>query len=147
MCIRDRSLNEERVLVSDVGSMLGSSGEKTVLGILNQLDVGLYEIQDFHSKMKVDLTSCERVSGFIPENCAVLATGLYNEQVFVIRKLELPEIQPQHESYKLFASQDVFGAKSKLSRIFSKILTIEASLQKEDGFQKQTQQQLSLIHI
>lgn len=131
-----KNKSQDSIEISAIGSLLGSTGEKTVLGLLTQQELGTYYLEDNHTKVKISTKSIKEVEGFFVEGNIVLARGEYNEtdSRFHVKSFLHPLVD--YKDFSAFLqNKDTFGAISKVERILSSLLSLELgklSLDPED---------------
>ena len=114
-----------RILISDVGSLLGSAGEKNILGIIFQSEYSMFYIQDFFHKVKLELDANVISNGFIVEGNVVIATGVYRGDAFKVRQLSQPLIENKTEFENLVENKDWFGVKGKVEKLLGSLLSFD----------------------
>jgi len=129
--------------ISEVGSLLGSKGEKNVLGIIFQGENNQYYLQDLTTKMTVKFEAgvVAGNQGFFLNNQIVIATGVYKSDVFLVKSLAQPEVN-QTSVEKHLSNKDYFGAHAKLNKLLGDLLRLEIGELKSlslNGSQSQSQ--------
>jgi len=128
--------------ISEVGSLLGSKGEKNVLGIIFQGEKNEYYLQDLTTKITVKFEpgALGGNNGFFLNNQIVIACGIYKSDLFLVKSLMQPQVD-QGSVEKHFV-KDYFGAHSKLNRLLGNLLRMEMgelkALHKNNSAQNQT---------
>ena len=112
--------------IVEIGTLVGSLGQKMIFGVLIELDLGNYYLQDLYSKVRLDLTSCQPAKGFICIGNAYIIAGEYKSEAFKVLNFILPEIETRSQSTE---NKDVFGADSKFLRLYGEVLNLEVANQ------------------
>ena len=103
---------EEGAELSTINSLLGVSKEKKyIMGLLSQLEDGVFYMEDLSGTIRVDLTVCERSIGLFTENCVVLAAGeVRPDGVFEVLELTFPPSEKRAATREATSAIDFFGA-------------------------------------
>ena len=123
-----KNKSQDSCEISAIGSLLGASGSRTILGLLTQQEFGSFFLEDSYTKVKLNTKALQEANGFFVEGNVVLAKGRYNDTDNTFHVQEF--IQPLID-YKEFSGymqrKDTFGAATKAERILSNLLSLELS--------------------
>eukprot|EP01132_Coremiostelium_polycephalum_P003661 gene3661-4559_t len=95
--------------ITPLSSLLGSSGEKYVLGMITQITEGQYYLEDTNTNVPLDLSHAKLDLGLVTENSIVIARGEFINNCFHADKLILPFIEEREQSLSFLNGVDLFG--------------------------------------
>jgi hypothetical protein len=127
----EKRADEYSIPVINIGSLLGSQGPKYIVGVIVEIEQGTCYMQDYHSRVKLDLKNTEKSQGFILEFNVVVAYGVFMDTVFKVEKIMLPDVFTGISSSNEVV--DKFGTKTKLNNALSKLVNLETELISEAG--------------
>ncbi len=108
------------VRITPIEGLLGSSGEKILLGIIVQVEEGRYYLEDPTAQVPIDLSMGEFLSdGFITEHSICLVEGEMVDGVLVVKRIGHPIYEPRKDAIDAIglANSDLFGAIPTLSEL------------------------------
>lgn len=97
--------------------------EVVVLGLLTQLEEGIFYLEDPSGAVKLDLKNVKFHSGIFCEGCFVMADGEYNDGIFRVSGLGFPPPELAKSSRVYFETQNTWGGPSKKLLKYSRLLT------------------------
>jgi DNA polymerase epsilon subunit 2 len=95
--------------LTSIDSLLGGAGEKTVLGLLTQIQDGKWFLEDERSYVQLDLSDALMTPGFFTENSIVIAQGDLQNDIFSVKVLGMPPAENRKETEFSFPALDFFG--------------------------------------
>ena len=110
----------DAVKITPIEGLLGSSGEKILLGIIVQVEEGRYYLEDPTAQVPMDLSAGEFLSdGFITEHSICLVEGEMVDGILVVHKIGQPIYESRKEAIAAIglANSDLFGAIPTLSEL------------------------------
>ena len=111
--------------ICEIGSLVGSHGQKFILGVLIELELQTLYLQDVYSKVKLDLSKAEPSHGFISTGNVYVVAGEYMNEVFSVKRFLLPEYESRKRTLKNYGSFDFFGTEKKIFGLYGKIMNLE----------------------
>lgn len=87
-----KSNGKDTSMISTIDSLIGSRGEKIVLGILTKNDGKNWILEDLNSSIKLEFCSPERNSGFFCEGCILLVQGESHDGIFKVSCIAHPPL-------------------------------------------------------
>lgn len=115
--------------LTGIESLSGSKGEKLVLGMLTQLEEGVWFLEDLNGTVRLDLSQASVTAGLHTECSFVIAQGLYIEDegeapLFQVSAMGTPPLETREDSIialgrnaNLFGGQYDLGESSELSKL------------------------------
>jgi len=99
----------EDMLVCSVDALIGARGTKLVMGMLSQLEDGIWYIEDGNASVQVDIREAN-VTGLITENSFVLVAGsMRADGIFDVSVMGSPEAEVRSESNVSLGDNNFFG--------------------------------------
>jgi len=111
---------EGAVRITSIEGLLGSVGEKILLGIIVQVEEGRYYLEDPTAQIPIDLSMGEFLSdGFITEHSICLVEGEIVDGILVVKRIGHPIYESRKEAIDAIglANSDLFGAIPTLSEL------------------------------
>ena len=108
------------VKITPIEGLLGSSGVKILLGIIVQVEEGVYYLEDPTAQIQIDLTMGEFLSdGFITEHSICLVEGEMVDGILVVKRIGQPIYESRKDAINAIGLQnsDFFGAIPTLSEL------------------------------
>lgn len=110
----------DAVKITPIEGLLGSVGEKILLGIIVQVEEGRYYLEDPTAQIPIDLSSGEFLSdGFITEHSICLVEGEMMDGILVVNRIGHPIYESRKDAIDAIglANSDLFGAIPTLSEL------------------------------
>ena len=110
----------DAVKITPIEGLLGSVGEKILLGIIVQVEEGRYYLEDPTAQIPIDLSSGEFLSdGFITEHSICLVEGEMVDGILVVNRIGHPIYESRKDAIDAIglANSDLFGAIPTLSEL------------------------------
>jgi len=85
--------------LSTIDSLVGSSGEKIVLGMLSKIDGENWYLEDLNSSVKLVISEIDKNTGFYCEGCVVLVQGVLVDTLFYVSCFIMPSLAKNPESF------------------------------------------------
>jgi len=101
-------IEKKSIKITGIGSLLGTKGHKHVLGIVLQIGIESYCMEDENARVTLSLKSNIKSFGYINDGFVVIATGFYKEGILEVSNFELPEIETISESRKIYTDNDIW---------------------------------------
>lgn len=102
---------KERLELTGIDALLGRTGVRVVLGLLAELEEGVFALEDSHSSIPLDLSSADVTPGLFTRHSIVLAEGeVMPTGVFRVRQLGLPPPETREASLESLGSFDLLRA-------------------------------------
>lgn len=86
------------IQLSTIDGLMGCGFEKTILGILHQVEDNCWSLEDMNRSVRVDLSGTETALGYFAEGAIVLAQGVYKGGVLYLRTMSHPPIEKSEEA-------------------------------------------------
>jgi len=99
--------------ITPIEGLLGSSGDKILLGIIVQVEEGQYYLEDPTAQIHMDLSMAELVSdGYMTEHSICLVEGAMVDGVLAVKKIGHPIYESRSDAIAAIGLQnsDIFGA-------------------------------------
>ena len=104
--------SRQYVELTPLDSLLGSSGQKCLLGMLTQHEEGHYCLEDLNTSVRIDLSQAQTTEGIFTENCIVMVEGeLRDDDIFHISMMGFPPTETRAETVAVMGANqlDVLG--------------------------------------
>jgi len=98
-----RDENREYVQLTPLDSLVGSRGHKCLIGMLSQVEEGVFYLEDLNAKVPVDLSDAATTEGFFAEGSIVLAEGSLEDGVFHVSMMGFPPPETRHQTLDALA--------------------------------------------
>ena len=106
----------EYIELTSIDALLGRTGQRVCLGLLVELEEGVFHLEDAHAAIPLDLSGASITTGLFTRYCVVLAEGeVQPSGVFKVRQLGLPPPEPRQCSIESFGAVDPLRAKTNSS--------------------------------
>ncbi len=106
--------------ITPIEGLLGSSGDKILLGIIVQVEEGHYYLEDPTAQIQMDLSQAEFLSdGYMTEHSICLVEGEMVDGVLSVKKIGHPLYETRKEAIDAIGLQnsDIFGAIPTISEL------------------------------
>ena len=97
----------QHIEITSIDALLGRSGSRVVLGMLAELEEGVFHLEDGYSSIPVDLSEAAHTHGLFTRYSIVLAEGdVLPSGVFKVRTLGMPPPEPRLKSIDSLGNLD-----------------------------------------
>ena len=90
--------NQEYVQLTPLDSLVGSHGHKCLIGMLTQVEEGVFYLEDLNARIPVDLSAATTTEGFFTEGTVVLAEGRLEDGVFHVSMMGFPPPETRRQT-------------------------------------------------
>lgn len=108
------------LFITPVESLLGRSGVKFLLGMIVQVEEGIYYLEDHTGQVPMDLSQASILTeGFITENCIVLIEGEMIDGMLRVHRMGNPLVETRAAALDAIGMQnsDIFNSMSSLAEV------------------------------
>lgn len=95
--------NREYVQLTPLDSLVGSHGHKCLIGMLAQVEEGVFYLEDLNAKVPIDLSAAGTTEGFFTEGSVVLAEGRLQDGVFHVSMMGFPPPETRRQTIAALA--------------------------------------------
>lgn len=108
-------VNNDMITIHNVHSIIGSTREKWILGLLVQREDANYYLEDGTLSVRVSFTDLTWADpeAFFTENCILLCSGIYKNNMFMINKMMHPPLHHRKQFHYKLNEVDYFGSYTK----------------------------------
>ncbi|CEG41728.1 dna polymerase epsilon [Plasmopara halstedii] len=96
----------EYIELSRIESLLGTSGVRRVIGMLGQDERKRYYLEDFTSRIVIDLSDATYTDGLFTINCVVLVEGEVVDDVLHVQSMGFPPPETKQASLEVLGGLD-----------------------------------------
>lgn len=121
----NEKIEEQTLEIIEIGSLVGSSGQKNIMGVLFELELQTYYLQDNYLKVKLNITKSKPSLGFILPGNIYIVQGEYLNENFIVTNFLMPDYETRKTTVQNYGNFDFFGATRKLLSLYSKVLNLE----------------------
>ena len=104
-----QSSKRQFLRLTPIEALLGSSGCRTLLGTISQVEEGKYYLEDLSASVPVDLSAAQTMGGLITEGCTVIAEGELRDGTFHVDMIGFPPPESRASALEATGYMDVFG--------------------------------------
>lgn len=105
----------ERIKLTQLESLVGSTGHKCLYGMISKLEDGNYYLEDLNGKVQMDISGAQQTHGIITEGSIVLAEGELEDGVFRADTLGFPPPETKADSVAAAGNVDFLLEKPRFS--------------------------------
>ena len=95
----------EYVQLTPLDSLIGAGGHKCLVGMLTQVEEGVFYLEDLNAKIPLDLSNAATTEGFFTEGCVVLAEGELEDGVFRVSMMGFPPPEARKKTLATLGGQ------------------------------------------
>ena len=118
---------KEHIQLASIDSLVGRSGTRVVLGMLAELEEGVFYLEDGHGAIALDLSEAAMTAGLFTRHSIVLAEGeVLPSGVFLVQQLGLPPPEPRSRSIASLGNLDPLHAAGDKSGSPSSVMSASA---------------------
>ncbi|CAI5703471.1 unnamed protein product [Peronospora effusa] len=116
----------EYMELSRIESLLGATGVRRVIGMLGQDERKRFYLEDFTSRIIIDLTNAVYTKGLFTVNCVVLVEGDVVDDVFHVQSMGFPPPETKEASLDVLGGIDPLGVEVSVQQR-EQIQSVEAN--------------------
>ena len=105
----------ERIKLTQLESLVGSTGHKCLYGMISKLEDGNYYLEDLNGKVQMDISNAQQTHGIITEGSIVLAEGELEDGIFRADTLGFPPPETKEDSVAAAGNVDFLLEKPRFS--------------------------------